>query len=114
MWRDAPCLGSDIDFAVVEPGTLDEAAAKAVCAGCDHRAPCADLGAAELHGVWGGVGADERNAIGRHYMTCAACGDWFWTSSARTEVCDPCQVDRRRDRNKRSEARRRARAKEIR
>lgn len=113
MWCDAPCVTSPVDFAVVEPGTLDEAAAKAECAGCGHRAECADLGASEPHGVWGGLGADERATVTRHYTTCTACGDWFWTS-ARTEVCDPCQVARRRDRNRRSEARRRARAKETR
>jgi WhiB family redox-sensing transcriptional regulator len=44
-----------------------EAEAKAVCAGCPVRLPCAEAGAYEPFGVWGGLGEAERRVTRRSF-----------------------------------------------
>jgi WhiB family redox-sensing transcriptional regulator len=44
-----------------------DAAARKVCAGCPVRTPCAEYALADpsLHGIWGGLSADERRDMRR-------------------------------------------------
>ena len=48
-------------------GAASEAAAKAICAGCDRTAECLDeaLTRNDKFGVWGGLTAEERRALTR-------------------------------------------------
>ncbi len=70
-WALAACQSADPElfFPVSEHGRGAEQArrAKLVCAACPVRRPCLDyaLGAAGLHGVWGGTTETERQVIRR-------------------------------------------------
>ena len=58
-FAEAACYGSDIDY--VEPGGKDAVrAALALCEGCPVRAACAEAGASEPYGIWGGMTERER------------------------------------------------------
>jgi WhiB family transcriptional regulator, redox-sensing transcriptional regulator len=62
----ANCLGVDPDFFFPERGASTREA-KAVCAGCEVRAPCLEyaLVNGEKFGIWGGLSERERRRIRR-------------------------------------------------
>lgn len=73
-WRDqAACRTADPATFFPEPGG-SAAAAKAICAACPVRVPCAEFADATLAkaGVWGGLTEDERARERRRRMRRAA------------------------------------------
>lgn len=74
-WRPhAACRGIDPELFFSSDEAVNkqerqerEAAAKAVCNRCDVRAECLNyaLEAGERYGIWGGLNAQERRALGR-------------------------------------------------
>jgi WhiB family transcriptional regulator, redox-sensing transcriptional regulator len=68
-WDLAACqrVDPELFFPVsqVGPAQLQEARAKAVCAGCAVRENCLDyaMETHQVHGVWGGLGENERRKL---------------------------------------------------
>lgn len=71
-WRSlAACLSADPDlfFPISSSGPAEHqiARAKTICAGCQVRQACLDfaLETHQVHGVWGGTSAEERQLLRR-------------------------------------------------
>ncbi len=71
-WRDlGACVSADPELffpiSVSGASQQQEAQAKAICAACTVRPDCLAfaLNTNELHGVWGGLGEEERNRLRR-------------------------------------------------
>jgi WhiB family redox-sensing transcriptional regulator len=68
-WASAACRSADPElfFPISSAGLsrVDVARAKEVCARCQVRPQCLShaLAAGELHGVWGGASAEERQSL---------------------------------------------------
>lgn len=58
-WSQALCAQVDPDLWFPEKGHSGKPAQR-ICMRCPIRVPCAELGAGEVHGVWGGRAARER------------------------------------------------------
>lgn len=72
-WRArGACITADPDLffpvSAVGLSQRQEERAKAVCAGCQVRPECLQfaLGSGEVHGVWGGLAADELTRLRAH------------------------------------------------
>jgi WhiB family redox-sensing transcriptional regulator len=70
-WTQAACLSADPELffpiSSAGPARAQVDAAKAICGGCEVRPECLSFAVAtgQLHGVWGGMSADERHGMGR-------------------------------------------------
>src|SRR5450755_3555822 len=94
-WWDAACTGRPELFFGPDGENRHaherrEAAAKAVCAGCPVRRPCAAAGARERFGVWSGAGEAERRAGRRTAARLAAVA----APTDETKYCPHCDEDR--------------------
>jgi WhiB family transcriptional regulator, redox-sensing transcriptional regulator len=72
-WRaHGACLSADPDLffpiSAAGPSARQVARAKSVCAGCPVRRECLDfaLNTHQVHGVWGGTSAEERQFVRGH------------------------------------------------
>src|SRR5579871_4971588 len=100
---DPPCAGKlDLFFSGV---AADQAAAKAICAGCDQATRCFELGVAygAQAGIWGGVDFANRRAVKRERQpppqpqprALAGCGTVaaYRRHLERGEpTCEPCRA----------------------
>jgi len=77
-WDMAACQRVDPELffpvSLAGPGQLQEARAKAVCSGCAVRDQCLGYAMAthQAHGVWGGLGEDERRRLRASFIRPAA------------------------------------------
>jgi WhiB family redox-sensing transcriptional regulator len=68
-WTQAACLSADPELffpiSSAGPARAQVDAAKAICGGCQVQSECLSfaLATGQLHGVWGGMSADERQGL---------------------------------------------------
>lgn len=103
-WRDqAACAGMPATTFYPDRGT-NATTAKRVCANCPVTTQCANDGADEPYGVWGGTTVDDRGVNWRKQThrhldvrVCQGCGTRHWTSHKtplHRYTCPQCEQQR--------------------
>jgi WhiB family redox-sensing transcriptional regulator len=91
--KDAACRGMGPELFFPERGE-DASTARAVCAGCPVAAECAEYGATERFGIWGGVtpyGRRNPSTIVARTMTHGTVSGYNLHSHRREAPCDECR-----------------------